>query len=78
MVNVKADNDKLRTRSARIVSRITGVPEMRARHTLELCGGEVKPAILLAAGARDVVVARALLAECSGNVRTALGRLASA
>lgn len=75
MVNVKADNEKLRIRSARIVSRITGVPEARARETLELSGGEVKPAILIAAGAQGLAAANALLAETGGNVREALARV---
>ena len=52
MVNLRADNDKLRGRAARIVC---GDRRLRraeaARAALENGGGSVKPAILLAAGA---------------------------
>lgn len=75
MVNVKADNEKLRGRSARIVSRITGASEAEARETLNLSGGEVKPAILIAAGAENLAQAEALLGQTKGNVRAALARL---
>jgi N-acetylmuramic acid 6-phosphate etherase len=78
MVNVKADNEKLRGRSARIIMRITGVGESRARETLELSGGEVKPAILMAAGAADLAMAEQLLGSTKGNVRAALASLAGA
>lgn len=75
MVNVKADNEKLRGRSARIVSRITGASEAEARETLNQSGGEVKPAILIAAGAENLAQAEALLGQTKGNVRAALARL---
>jgi N-acetylmuramic acid 6-phosphate etherase len=75
MVNLKADNEKLRGRSARIVSRITGVSDRRARETLDLSGGAVKPAILIAAGAASLERAETLLGETDGNVRAALARL---
>lgn len=78
MVNVKADNEKLRGRAARIIMRITSVGERRARETLELSGGEVKPAILMAAGAADLATAEHLLGSSKGNVRAALAGLAGA
>lgn len=78
MVNVKADNEKLRGRSARIVTRITGVGDSQAREALNQSGGEVKPAILIAAGAQDLAQAEALLGQTKGNVRMALARLADA
>lgn len=78
MVNVKADNDKLRGRAARIVSRITGVDDSRARETLNLSDGEVKPAILIAAGASSLAQAEELLGRTKGNVRTALASLSGA
>lgn len=77
MVNVKADNEKLRIRSARIVSHITGVAESAARAALEATGGEVKPAILIAAGAADAAEARDVLERAGGHVRAALARLAT-
>ena len=44
MVNVIADNEKLRGRAARIVMRITGVDQGKALDALGLSGGAVKPA----------------------------------
>jgi len=78
MVNVKADNEKLRGRSARIVSRITGTADGAARDALNLSGGEVKPAILIAAGAKNLAEAEELLGQTKGNVRAALARLSGA
>ena len=54
MVNLHADNIKLRGRAARIVAAIAGCDEKAALAALEKTGGSVKPAILLAAGAADV------------------------
>ena len=51
MVNVRADNLKLKARAAGIVSRIAGVSEKEAAAALELTRGEVKPAVLISAGA---------------------------
>lgn len=75
MVNVKADNEKLRKRAERIVVRITGVSPEAASDALSRTGGEVKPAILLAAGAGSPADAEMLLAVSEGNVRNALARL---
>lgn len=77
MVNVKADNEKLRGRAARIVARITGADTARAIEALTLSDGVVKPAILIAAGATTRDAAERLLGETRGNVRTALERLAA-
>ena len=52
MVNLRADNMKLRDRAARIVSAIAGCGCEEAALWLEKAGGSVKSAILLAAGAR--------------------------
>jgi N-acetylmuramic acid 6-phosphate etherase len=78
MVNVKADNDKLRQRAARIVGRVARVDDIAALRALKLSEGEVKPAILIAAGAETLAAAEALLGQTRGNVRTALARLAVA
>jgi N-acetylmuramic acid 6-phosphate etherase len=77
MVNLIADNMKLRGRARRIVMAVSGVPEDRASAALEQAGGAVKTAILLAAGAEGVDGAERLLAENENRVRpalTALGR----
>ena len=78
MVNVRADNLKLKARAAGIVARIAGVSEKDAAAALELTKGEVKPAVLISAGARSLDIAQQLLLESKGNLRLALSRLAAA
>ncbi len=51
MVNVVADNAKLRDRAARIVARVAGVDTGIARVALNRTNGAVKPAVLVAKGA---------------------------
>jgi N-acetylmuramic acid 6-phosphate etherase len=51
MVNVIADNIKLRDRAARIVARVAGVSTNAALMALDRTGGAVKPAVLVAQGA---------------------------
>jgi len=77
MVNVIADNEKLRGRAARIVMRITGVDQSKAHDALSLSEGAVKPAILIAAGATPAE-AGALLGQTSGNLRAALTMIGTA
>jgi N-acetylmuramic acid 6-phosphate etherase len=75
MVNLHADNAKLRGRAARIVAAITGCGEKAALAVLEKTGGSVKPAILLAAGAVDVKAAEELLDKTGRRLRPALSNL---
>jgi N-acetylmuramic acid 6-phosphate etherase len=75
MVNLHADNIKLRGRAARIVAAIAGCSEKTALAALEKTGGEVKPAILLAAGAADVKIAEELLDRTGRRLRPALSKL---
>lgn len=77
MVNVKADNEKLRGRAARIVARITGVSLATASQALKTSDGEVKPAILIAAGVSNLAQAMTILGQTKGNVRSALAQLAA-
>ncbi len=51
MVNLVADNAKLRDRAARIVARVAGVDTGIARVALNRTRGAVKPAVLVARGA---------------------------
>ena len=78
MVNVRADNEKLRERARSIVMTIAKVDEARARTAMDAAGAEVKPAVLLAAGAASINSARKLLDESGGNLRAALARLSKA
>ena len=75
MVNVTADNDKLVLRATGIVAKVTGVSPDAAAEAMALVGNEVKPAILVAAGAKDPAQARELLARSGGVVRRALALL---
>jgi N-acetylmuramic acid 6-phosphate (MurNAc-6-P) etherase len=77
MVNVQADNQKLKKRARGIVSLITGAKEDTAASALETAKGEVKPAILLCAGAASIDVARQKLFESHGNLRLALKVMAA-
>jgi N-acetylmuramic acid 6-phosphate etherase len=75
MVNVVADNAKLRDRAARIVAEVSGAGEAAARAALEATGGAVKPAVLVAAGARDPDHAARLLEASGGHLGPALAGL---
>lgn len=77
MVNLVADNDKLRGRAARIVATITGASADDAAGALQKSGGAVKPAILIAAGATSLADAERLLGATNGNVREALSMLSA-
>lgn len=78
MVNVRAENQKLRVRAAEIVARIASVDLAIAREKLILAEFEPKIAILLAAGAADVAQAARLLKESQGHLRPALAWLGAA
>lgn len=74
MVNVVADNDKLRRRAAGIVAAITGVAPETAAAALAQAQGRVKPAALIAAGL-PASRAERLLEDTGGNLRAALARI---
>jgi N-acetylmuramic acid 6-phosphate etherase len=75
MVNLRADNEKLRARAAGMVSEIAGVEIEKAGEWLGKAGGSVKLAILLAAGASDLAAAQALLLRTQQVLRPALAEL---
>ena len=75
MVNVHADNIKLKHRARGIVSAITGCSADEAAHYLEKAGGSVKMAILLGAGAKDVSHATQLLESTEQKLRPALSTI---
>ncbi|WP_284266233.1 N-acetylmuramic acid 6-phosphate etherase [Roseicyclus amphidinii] len=74
MVNLRADNIKLRGRAAHMVERIAGVDAATAAAALEATRGQVKPAVLVAKGQMPEA-ARILLRKTEGNLRAALARL---
>lgn len=75
MVNLRADNEKLRARAGRMVAQITGVTPTQAARALTESGGEVKTAVLIAAGVTDPAEARQMLGKTKGNLRAALNGL---
>jgi N-acetylmuramic acid 6-phosphate etherase len=75
MVNVVADNTKLRGRARGIVMAVSGVSEDQAGNILQMAGGSVKIASLLAAGAGGSDDAQKLLAESGNRLRPALQAL---
>ena len=72
MVNLRADNTKLRARARGIVSRIAGVAESDAEAALSASDGNVKVATLVAAGAESADAARSILGKTAGHLRPAL------
>ncbi|HEY4193175.1 MAG TPA: N-acetylmuramic acid 6-phosphate etherase, partial [Mesorhizobium sp.] len=72
MVNLYADNIKLRDRAARIVSAISGRDRAEAAQLLDRSGGVVKVAILLAAGADSTEAAQEILEGTGQRLRPAL------
>ncbi len=74
MVDVRATNEKLRVRARRIVRQVAGVDGATADSALKACGGEVKPACLVAALGLSPAEARARLLACGGRLREALER----
>ncbi|MCI5110731.1 MAG: N-acetylmuramic acid 6-phosphate etherase [Marivita sp.] len=74
MVNLRADNIKLRARAMGMVARIAGVTDDAARAALETTDGDVKLAILVAAG-QTPGAARTLLRTTEGNLRAALAQI---
>ncbi len=75
MVNVVADNTKLRGRAAGIVARIAGTDPDAATDALATTGGDVKAAVLIAAGAASLDTARAALESNHDRLRGALDAL---
>lgn len=77
MVNVVADNAKLRMRARSIVMSVTGAGADAADAALAASGGAVKPAILIASGAPSLAEAQRLLAMHEGHIRPSLADLKS-
>lgn len=75
MVNLKADNIKLKGRACRIVSDISGVGLDEAERLLARSEGSVKEAVLLAAGVSDAGAAKTALIRSGQSLRRALKAL---
>ncbi len=68
MVDLRATNDKLRDRAARIVSSITGLPRDAALSLLDHAGGYVKAAVVMHARSVDVHEAMRSLDSAGGRL----------
>ena len=77
MVDLRATNAKLKLRSIRIVSAITGLDSQRAAERLERCDGEVKTAIVSIKKSIAPAKARELLRQSNGKLRIALNAATS-
>ncbi len=75
MVNVVADNAKVKKRANRIVMALSGCSENEAASNLLSADGSVKHAILLAMGAKDVSDAQIQLNLADQNLRSAMSAL---
>ncbi len=71
MVNLRADNAKLRVRASRIVSAISGIEETEAGLWLERAEGSAKLAVLMAEGAPSREDAKRVLFEAGDSLRKA-------
>lgn len=68
MVDLRATNQKLRDRAARIISTLTGVDRAAAFALLDAAGGEVKAALVMQRRGVGPAEARALLEREGGRV----------
>jgi N-acetylmuramic acid 6-phosphate etherase len=72
MVDVVANNRKLRGRALRLVARLAHVSEERAKELLAQAGGRVKIAVVMESRGVDATQARALLERNDGALRRLL------
>ncbi len=72
MVDLRADNGKLRDRARRIVMEATAAPGSAVDQALAAAGGEVKVSIVMLLAELDAVAARRRLEAHGGVVRAAI------
>ncbi len=68
MVDLRATNDKLRDRAARIVSTLTGLSREAALGLLDRAGGAAKTAVVMARRGVERTEAEALLGRAGGRL----------
>ncbi|MFK7758343.1 MAG: N-acetylmuramic acid 6-phosphate etherase [Phycisphaerales bacterium] len=73
MVDLRATNDKLRDRAARIIIELTGLTRSDALSLLDRADRRVKHALVMHAKQIDYSNADTLLAEMNGNLRLIIG-----
>jgi len=72
MVDLNATNNKLRDRSQRIVSQMTGLSKAKAIELLAMAKGKVKPAIVMHFRKVDLSQAVVILDNCGQSLRNAI------
>jgi N-acetylmuramic acid 6-phosphate etherase len=72
MVDLKATNQKLWDRAARIVAALTGLPRHQAIRLLQTTGGDVKTAIVMQKRGVDAAAAKEILEKVQGYLRKAI------
>jgi N-acetylmuramic acid 6-phosphate etherase len=72
MVDLKASNEKLRDRAARIVATITGLDPAAAHPLLQQANGQVKVAIIMHTHGVGIDEAQSILDSCHGHLRSAM------
>lgn len=72
MVDLKASNDKLRDRAARVIATLTGLDRPAAFDLLDRAEGSVKTAVIMHRRGVDPAAARAMLDAASGRLHEAL------
>ena len=73
MIDVRADNEKLRVRAAKMVALASGVAEDEAATVLAASGYETRTAVVAIITGVTPDVARARLAEAGGDLRAVVG-----
>jgi N-acetylmuramic acid 6-phosphate etherase len=74
MVDLKATNNKLRDRSVRIVSEMTGLSKTKTVNLLKQTNGKVKAAIVIYYRKVNLKQAEAILDKCGQSLRKAIGK----
>ena len=72
MVDLRATNQKLRDRGARIVATVTGATREESAELLRAADGHVKLAIVMQRRGVNAADAKALLERAGGRLRAAL------
>lgn len=72
MIDMKTSNEKLRIRARRMLRELAGVDDATAAEILDQCGGQLKPALVVAMASVEPETARRLLDSHGGQVRAAV------
>jgi N-acetylmuramic acid 6-phosphate etherase len=73
MVDLRATNQKLWDRGARIIATLTGLDRQQAMELLERAEGHVKVAVVMHKRSADLTAARERLEQAGGRLREAIG-----